>query len=59
MLYDESNIVIERVNGGIITEAQLIQMAIGSILSKGSRKQFSKTIKELNVSTKPHERLFD
>lgn len=59
MLYDESNIVIERINGRIITEAQLVQMAAGSIMSKGTRKQFSKTVKELNVSTKPHEGLFE
>lgn len=59
MLHDEANIVIERVNGHIITEAQLIQQAAMSVISKGARKQFSNTIKQLNVETKPHTGLFE
>jgi hypothetical protein len=59
MLYDESNLVRERANGRIVTEAQLLQMAVASILSKESRKEFAKTTKRLNVETKPHDGLFD
>lgn len=58
-LYDEAALVSERVNGRIITESQLLQTAVHSIVSKPARKQFSKTIKDLNVEVKPHDKLFD
>ena len=59
MLYDESQIVIERINGQTITEATLIQTAVSSIISKGGRKQFSKLVKSLNVEVSPRLGLFD
>jgi len=58
MLSDESAIVQERQNNTIATEAQLIQLAAGSIMSKDMRKQFSKTVKSISVETGPREGLF-
>lgn len=58
-LYDEAALVEERTNGRIITESQLIQTAVHSIVSKEARKQFSKTLKQLNVQVNPHKKLFD
>ena len=52
MLWDESNLVIERLNGATVTEANLLQHAIGSILSKKSRTEFQKMIRNLNVETR-------
>jgi hypothetical protein len=53
MLWDESNLVIERQNNAIVTEAELLQNAVMGILSKKARKSFSNLIKRLNVVTKP------
>ena len=47
--------VIERVNSHTVTEANLLQQAVGSILSKESGKLFTKLIRALNVETKPFE----
>jgi hypothetical protein len=55
MLWDESNLVIERVNGRIVTEASLLQFAVNSILCKKSRTEFSKMIQSLNVETRPFD----
>lgn len=52
MLWDESNLVIERVNGATVTEANLLQHAIGSILSKKSGTHFQKMIRDINVETR-------
>jgi len=52
LLWDEYTLVIERVNGRIVTEANLLQHAIGSILSKQSRTEFSKLLKALNVEAR-------
>jgi len=57
-LYDEASLVRERVNNQIITEAELTKTAIHSMLSKGSRTQFSKLVKEINVTTSPRKGLF-
>lgn len=51
-LWDEYCLVIERVHGRILTEANLLQHAIGSILSKKSRTEFSKLMKSLNVEAR-------
>lgn len=59
MLGDEAGLVQERQNNKIVTEAQLIQLATHSLLSKDARKAFSKTIKSINVTTSPHPGLFD
>lgn len=58
-LYDESNLVVERENNRIITEAQLAQMGIAAILSAKSRAAFTKQIKSLNVTVKPKAGLFE
>ncbi len=55
MLHDEAAMVIERENTRLVTEAQLIQYAIGSILSKDSRKHFDKMIRSLNVIAVVHD----
>jgi len=59
MVYDEANLVTERINTKIITEAELIKLAVLGILSKSARKQFSKLIKQINVVVKPISGLFD
>lgn len=53
MLWDEHNIVIERLNSITITEANLLQHAVHGILSKKSREHFGKMIKSMNVETRP------
>lgn len=55
MLWDESNLVIERVNGAIVTEANLLKFAVHGILSKDARRHFDKMTKTLNVEAKPHD----
>lgn len=52
---DESNLVIERENTRIVTEATLLQLAVSSILSDKGRTAFRKEINKLNVKTVPHE----
>jgi len=52
-------LITERQNNRIVTESQLLQTAVHSIMSKEARKQFSKLIKQLNVQTGPVEGLFD
>lgn len=44
---DEANLVQERENGRITTEAILLQLAAGSILSTKVGKEFTKTLKGL------------
>lgn len=58
-LYDEANLVIERDNNRIITEAQLAQTAVAGILSEKARSAFTKHIKSLNVVSKPRAGLFE
>lgn len=55
MVWDESNLVIERLNGATVTEANLLQHAVHGILSKKSRSHFQKMIKALNVETRPFD----
>jgi hypothetical protein len=52
MLGDESALVIERVNGSIVTDANLLQSAIGSVLSKEMGTQFRELVDKLNVETR-------
>lgn len=54
MLNDESNLVVERLNGAIVTEANLLQHAVHGILSKKSRELHAKMLKEINVETRPY-----
>lgn len=58
MVWDEAALVQERINAQTITEAQLMKLAVEGILSKGSRRQFSKLVKQLNVEVKPRKGLF-
>jgi hypothetical protein len=57
-LHDEAALVEERENNRIITEAQLIQTSVHSLLSKPARGQFQKMVKSLNVVVKAHSWLF-
>lgn len=59
MVYDEANLVIERVNNRLALEASLRQQAVASILSKNGRKSFTKRLNELNVESRPVQGLFD
>jgi hypothetical protein len=58
-LYDEANLVRERVNSLIITEGQLAQHGVAAILSAKARKAFSEMVKKLNIVTKPIRSRFD
>lgn len=59
LVFDEAHLVEERVNSRIITEAQLAQLGVHSLLSKKARSQFSKLVKQLNVVVTPIKGLFD
>ncbi|QPZ53311.1 tail protein [Achromobacter phage vB_AchrS_AchV4] len=48
MLWDEGDLVVERLNGQAITEAVLFQMAAGSLLSKDAAREFKKIVTGLN-----------
>jgi len=50
MVWDEAQIVVERINGFHATQAILTQMAVISVLSKDGSKEFKKAIKRLNDS---------
>lgn len=52
-VYDEANFITERQNARMSTEALLLQQAVGALLEKKVRKQFTKTLKSLNVTTGP------
>ena len=58
-LYDESNLVRERVNGVLTTEAQLAQQGVAGILSAKARKAFVEMTKSLIVRTKPNRSRFE
>lgn len=58
-VYDESNFIVERENTRIITEADLVQLAVSGILSPKARTAFTKRLKALNVETKPVAGLFE
>ena len=53
-LADESALIIERVNGAMITQANLLQYAVHGILSEPSRKAFNKMINNLALKATPH-----
>ena len=59
MVNDEAALVVERENGRMVSEALLLQSAVGSILSRQARSAFTKKIKSLNVEAKPKQGLFD
>lgn len=47
MLWDESRIVVERINGVLATEAVLLRQAITSVFSDEGAKGFSDTVSRL------------
>lgn len=55
MVWDEANLIIERENGRMITEANLIRLAISANLGKDGDRQFQKAIKPLNITVAPYE----
>lgn len=55
MVWDEANLVAERLNGAEITRANLLQAAISSNLGKAGKASFDKLVKQLNIETKPYE----
>jgi hypothetical protein len=55
MVWDESNLVVERLNGEEITRANLLRTAISANLGKDGQKSFDKLIKQLNIETQPYE----
>lgn len=57
-LYDEANLVIERENNRMVTEANLFQLAVGGLISDKARKAFTARQKELNMQVKPRRGLF-
>lgn len=59
MLDDESNLIVERENGRIVTESQTLQLGMAGILSPKAVKAFTARMKELNVQVKPIAGLFD
>lgn len=56
---DEANLVQERENNRIATEAILLQLAAGSIVSTKAGKEFTKTMKGLALEAVPRERSRD
>lgn len=47
MLWVESQLVVDRLNNSEVTRAVLLQLAVGSLLSKKTGVEFKKTIKRL------------
>ena len=59
MVIDESNLVTERENSRISTEAIILQLAAASILSTQAGKEFTKTVKGLAVEAVAREKSGD
>lgn len=53
MLEDEAFLVIERLNGMEVTRGNILQTAIGSILSSKARGAFKKIMEGLNFQVGP------
>lgn len=58
LVMDEAHFIQERESTRIITEAELIRQAVAGILTKGSRNQFQKLVKQLNVEAVPRSTKF-
>jgi hypothetical protein len=50
MLWDESSLAVDRINGFHATQAVLTRMAVQAVLSKDGSKEFNKTVKRLSDS---------
>jgi hypothetical protein len=59
MVIDETNLIQERENARITTEAILLQLAAGSIVSTKAGKGFTKTLKGLAVEAVARDRARD
>lgn len=57
-LHDEANLVVERQNARMLTEAELLRQSVASILSKEGGKQLKKFRDRLNVEVRPRRDLF-
>lgn len=55
MVWDESNIVIERRTSALINESNLMAQTISAALSKKGNTQRNKTIAKMNVHTVPFD----
>jgi hypothetical protein len=55
MVWDEANLIVERLNAEEITRANLLVSAISANLGKDGKKAFDGLIKQLNVSVEPYE----
>lgn len=51
VLFDESSIVVERLNGMEVTRAILLQQAVSSLLSKEGSKSFKEVVEKLSPNT--------
>lgn len=58
MLADESNLIVERENGRIVTECQTLQLGMAGILSQKAVTAFTERLKMLNTHVKPMAGLF-
>ena len=58
-MFDEANLVSERENARIATEAQLVQMAVSGIVSRKGGTQFQKMLKKLTFETEPIDDQFE
>lgn len=47
-VWDECQLVVDRINNRMVTEAVLLQSAVASLLTKEGGKQFSKLTKKLS-----------
>lgn len=47
MVWEEAEMVVERLNGVAVTEAVFLQMAVSALFSKEGAKEFSKVVKRL------------
>lgn len=55
MVWDEANLVVERINADEVTRASLLVAAISANLGKEGQKNFDKLIKKLNIEVVPYE----
>lgn len=53
LVIDEAHFAQERESSRMITEAELVRQAVAGLLIKDARKQFSKLVKQLNVTVVP------
>ena len=52
MIEDEASLVIERVNTHMISEVNMLRLAVGSLLSKKAGTVYDRQVKDLNVEAR-------